>query len=123
VRNPNRTVCRFIGWTEAVAANRNDANGPWFAPDTFRGRILKGSVYEKELELLRDVMVDLVQEDDEVWGGAFELNHPRQHIVRGTSYRLKLEDGRSGAIFIVDFEGSPEWSDLWVSFRGSGALC
>ena len=86
------------------------------------GRIFKGSVYEDERELLRDVTVDVAQENG-TWGGAFELNHPRQYIKSGASYRLKLEDGRSGTIVIVDFDESMGSTDPWVSFRGSGALC
>jgi hypothetical protein len=85
------------------------------------GRELKGSVYENEIELMRDVTVDLAQENG-TWGGSFELKHARRHIKQGASYWLKLEDGRSGTISIVDFDETPGSSDPWVSFRGSGTL-
>ena len=57
-------------------------------------RELKGSVYEDDLELLRDVLVDLVEEDGTSalsWGGTFK-RRPELRVEVGASYTLKLED-------------------------------
>jgi hypothetical protein len=88
-------------------------------------RLRRASIYDGDNLLLRDVMVDLEERDDKAggyWGGTFELIHLRQSIDLGGSYELKFEDGRSGTIFIVALDESPEPIDPWVSFRGSGAL-
>jgi hypothetical protein len=56
----------------------------------------KASVYDGECEVLRDVSVDLKEDgDDGLWGGSFQLNHPRQRVKVGGSYVMKLDDGRS----------------------------
>jgi hypothetical protein len=89
------------------------------------GRVFRASVYDGDRELLSDLLVDLEERNDGTggsWGGTFKLSHPRRHIARGASYELRFADGRSGTIFIVDFDGSPESIDPWVSFRGSGGL-
>jgi hypothetical protein len=84
---------------------------------------LKASVYQGEHELLRDVAVDIDEDGhDGIWGGSFQLNHPRQRFKVGGSYVMKLDDGRSGAIVIVDFDPSDASIDPWVPFRGSGPL-
>jgi hypothetical protein len=106
---------------DAFAFEKNHVKESRFDPASNGGRALKGSVYNNGCTLLEDVTVDLV-EGNGTWGGTFEVKHPQQYIDWRASYTLKLEDGRSGTIFIVDFDESPESSDPWVSFRGSGAL-
>jgi hypothetical protein len=86
----------------------------------------KASVFEGEREVLRDVTVRLQEgqggSETASWGGAFQLNHPRQPIDEGRSYELKLDDGRCGTITITEINPSPATIDPWVSFKGRSPL-
>jgi len=108
------------------AADSKEVSVPPFVPaSTVTGGLLRASIYDGRHELLSDVKVDLVDRNARgggTWAGTFKLNNPRQYIKKEASYTLKFEDGRSGTIFIVDFDDSSIPIDPWVSFRGSGAL-
>ena len=51
------------------------------------------------------------------WHGTIQLS-PEQHIELGGPYRIELDDGRSGNIFIT--RSSPALTE--VPFRGTGPL-
>jgi hypothetical protein len=82
----------------------------------------KASIHQRERELCKDITVDLEEDSEGSWGGSIELNHLRQQVAVGEPYELKLDDGRSGTIFLLECDSSAEVIDPWVPFRGSGTL-
>ena len=61
----------------------------------------------------------------EQWSGYFIIpsgtsSHSTETLFRGRAHRLVLDDGRSGALNVVGFDGVTPGSTVW--FNGTGPL-
>ena len=71
-------------------------------------------------ELLTDVYVRVRELGEEIkpWDGSFEVDQPTIPVGQ---YRIKLDDGRSGEIWITKKSATSAGETL-VTFQGSGPL-
>ncbi len=83
---------------------------------------LKGKVTKGQETVAEDLEIWLASSGDGAsdWSGSFELP-PGKHVDTGGTYRIELEDGRSGA-FEVTNVGADDGQPHQVGFRGSSAL-
>lgn len=76
---------------------------------------MQASIVKGSHVLFKDIRVSLIEDAAQnIWGG-FAYLLPRAEMVKG-EYRLKLEDGRSGAVSVVSVR------ERIAMFRGSGPL-
>ena len=81
--------------------------------------IHNASIYKNEKLVLEDVQVSL-NILNKRWTGTFQLIK-YQHFEPGEKFRLRLDDGRSGEIFIEN-EHSSSHGPTRLSFVGTGHL-
>jgi hypothetical protein len=84
-----------------------------------RGRILKGDkVVLEDLDITLYFVTPAKRLPS--WSGSCHLSDPGAYIAPGRPYRLVLEDGRSGEIFVSGL--GPSTRGTGVRFTGSGSL-
>ena len=95
---------KLVGWRERIEEENERA-----------------TIREGDTTLLKDVTVYIEEitksSGFRAWHGTLQLS-PDQHIELGGPYRIELDDGRSGAVFITI--SSPALTA--VPFRGTGPL-
>ena len=87
-------------------------------------QFLKAEIHDGERTLLEDVSVYIKEVTEpsgiKSWYGGLRL-HYDQRIEPGGPYRMSLEDGRTGDIYITEVKmTSPAPNNVW--FRGTGPL-
>ena len=87
-------------------------------------QMLGAKIHDGERTLLEDlsVYIEEVTQPSGIksWYGGFNLPDD-QHIEQGGPYRISLEDGRTGDIFVMEVNMSSRLPTR-VSFIGAGAL-
>ncbi|WP_159268895.1 hypothetical protein [Zhongshania aliphaticivorans] len=82
-----------------------------------------GSVLQGDQELLSDVPMYISSGNEYVkWGGCLHLNKQLSQSLTGTDYRIRLRDGRLGAIRIRKLVNTNGALHVELLFEGLGRL-